>query len=205
MGRWHGLAGDIGQYDVLQTPVCLYNFHGGCANAFFNNGHALWALGGAHLEPHLEPKATRRPTHVLVDDSAQLSWHAVAAGVRSRTPRVRAPMDSTRAFGHPRVSMELAMIPLSWPQAGVLASENIGGQWGSTPHGASRRAHRLRALIDVHGALPALNARLPCPRMRHVHNTDRCVRLSYSCRQHLPRPRPPRLLPPCVGIALAQP
>ena len=156
-------------WSVCCAQVWVYNFHDDCANAFFNNGHALEALGDAHLEPHLEPKATRRPTHILVDAPAHPPWHARTAGVRSRTPRVRAPMDSTRAFGHPRVSMELAMIPLPWPQAGVLASENIGGQWGSTPHGASRRAHRLRALIDVHGALPALNARLPCPRMRHAH------------------------------------
>jgi len=151
------------------APVWLYNFHGGCANAFFNNGHAIRALGGAHLEPHLEPKATRRPIHVLVEHSAHPPWHARTAGVRSRTPRVRAPMDSTRAFGHPRVSMELAIIPLSWPQTGVLAS--AGGQWGSTPHGASRRDHRLRALVNVHGALPALNARLPAALPSHVHIT----------------------------------
>ena len=177
-GREIGLMAWVGWRHWSKCACCtvLYNFHGGCANAFFNNGHALEVLGDAHLELHLESKATRRPTHVLVDPSVHSPWHARTAGVRSRTPRVRAPMAVTRAFGHPRVSMELATVALSWPQAGVLASANVGGQWGSTPHGASRRAHRLRALIDVHGALPALNARLPCPRMRHVHIlTDLCV------------------------------
>ena len=77
-GRTIGPMAWVGWRHWSTCACCtvLYNFHGGCANAFFNNGHALWALGGAHLEPHLEPKATRRPTHVLVDDSAQLSWHA---------------------------------------------------------------------------------------------------------------------------------
>ena len=136
----------------------------------------LLALRGAHLQPHLEPKVPARPIYVFVETPVAPRWHAITACFRSRAPRVRAPMAVTRAFGQPRVSMELAMVPLSWPQAGVLASANVGGQWGSTPHGASRREHRLRALVNVHGALPALNARLPCPRMRHVHIlTDVCV------------------------------
>ena len=87
--------------------IVLYNFHGGCANAFFNHGHALEALGGAHLEPHLEPKATRRPAHVLVDDSAHLSWHAQTATFDLQSSRARAPMACTRAFPYPRASLEI--------------------------------------------------------------------------------------------------
>ena len=152
--------------NALQAGVCASPTTGSCC----------WRLRGALLQPHLEPKVRARPIYVLVDTPEGPRWHARAACVRSRTPRVRAPMAVTRAFGHPRVSMELATVALSWPQAGVLASANVGGQWGSTPHGASRREHRLRALVNVHGALPALNARLPCPRMRHVHIlTDVCV------------------------------
>lgn len=40
------------------------------------------------------------------------------------------------------------LFPHIWPQTGVLASDNVGGQWGSTPHGAGLWAHRLQPPLD---------------------------------------------------------
>ena len=46
-------------------------------------------------------------TYVFDEASEDPYWHAITAGRRSQSPRARAPMAVTRAFGHPRASMEI--------------------------------------------------------------------------------------------------
>ena len=78
-------------------------------------------------------------------------------------------------------------------------SVGFDSPWGQPSCASSTSSHRRSRCASSLERTPALPSHAPCA------HTDRCVRLSYSCRRHLPRPPPPPLLPPCLGVALTQP